>query len=406
MDDLLTINQACDILKVHPNTLRNWDKSGHLCAIRIGVRGDRRYKKSEVIDMLTTDTHLQSKAPTVLDLFAGCGGLSYGFEQAGYSVLAGIDNWDDALKTFKYNHRSADIYNLDLFDFDLKEFEQKANYKGKVDIIVGGPPCQGFSIAGHRLKDDPRNSLYKAFVDFVEYYKPKVFLLENVPNLLAMDGGSIRDGIVKDFEELGYTVVYKKLLASDYGVPQARRRVVFVGVLEGDAFQFPEPTHNNPVSSKDAISDLSEQTLDEGAEYTTEPHSEYQSLMRKNSKGVYNHVATVHTDQTRKIIALVPDGGNYKNLPKELWDTRKVNIAWTRINSGKPSMTIDTGHNHHFHYSFNRVPTARESARLQSFPDNFVFLGGKTSQLKQIGNAVPPLMAKRLAEEIKEQYEL
>lgn len=406
MEELLTINEACDLLKVHPNTLRNWDKQGHLPAVRIGVRGDRRYRKQDIVDMSNSDTSLHGVSePTVLDLFSGCGGLSYGFEMAGFRVLGGVDHWDDALKTFKYNHKNSNIHNLDLFNFNLDEFEKNACYKGKIDVIVGGPPCQGFSIAGHRLKDDPRNSLYKAFVDFVEYYEPKVFLLENVPNLLAMDGGSIKDGIIKDFEELGYTVTYKKLLATDYGVPQARRRVVFIGSKKG-AFEFPEASHSKVITSKEAISDLPEDTLQDGAAYASEPQSEYQQAMRGVSAGIYNHVATVHTEKTKSIISLVPDGGNYKSLPAELQDTRKVNIAWTRINSQKPSMTIDTGHNHHFHYDFNRVPTARESARLQSFPDHFVFLGGKTSQLKQIGNAVPPLMAKVLAKEIKEQYEL
>jgi len=123
--------------------------------------------------------------------------------------------------------------------------------------------------------------------------------------------------------------------------------------------------------------------------------------MRQNSTGVFNHQITNHNEQTKQIIALVPDGGNYKDLPKELQQTRRVNIAWTRLNSNKPSFTIDTGHNHHFHYQFNRVPTARESARLQSFSDDFIFLGAKTSQLKQIGNAVPPFLAKAIALQLK-----
>ena len=124
--------------------------------------------------------------------------------------------------------------------------------------------------------------------------------------------------------------------------------------------------------------------------------------MRKKSKGVFNHEITIHTEQTQRIIAMVPDGGNYKDLPENLQQTRKVHIAWTRLASNKPSITIDTGHNHHFHYEYNRVPTARESARLQSFPDDFIFIGKKMSQLKQIGNAVPPLMALSIAKKIKE----
>ena len=127
----------------------------------------------------------------------------------------------------------------------------------------------------------------------------------------------------------------------------------------------------------------------------------YQRFIRQNSKGVYNHDITKHNDKTKEIIAMVPDGGNYKDLPMELQQTRKVHIAWTRLNSKKPSFTIDCGHNHHFHYQYNRVPTVRESARIQSFPDNFVFLGNKGSQLKQVGNAVPPLMAKAISEQLK-----
>ena len=124
-------------------------------------------------------------------------------------------------------------------------------------------------------------------------------------------------------------------------------------------------------------------------------------MMREKSGGIYNHEITIHNEKTIKIISMVPDGGNYKNLPEDLQDIRKVHIAWTRLNSKKPSFTIDTGHRHHFHYKYNRIPTARESARIQSFPDDFRFLCSRTSQLKQIGNAVPPLMAQAIANELK-----
>ena len=151
----------------------------------------------------------------------------------------------------------------------------------------------------------------------------------------------------------------------------------------------------------DAISDLPSDSITDGENYPSQPLSDYQRLMRKGSKGVYNHDITIHTDKTQEIIAMVPDGGNYKDLPLELQQTRKVHIAWTRLNSKRPSITIDTGHFHHFHYEYNRVPTVRESARIQSFPDTFHFIGLKTSQLKQVGNAVPPLMAKAIAEQLK-----
>lgn len=338
--------------------------------------------------------------PTVLDLFSGCGGLSYGFEKAGFEIVAGVDNWGDALLTFERNHKGAKGLLVNLGDFNPKDIDEQIGRK--IDIVIGGPPCQGFSISGKRNPDDPRNKLYRGFVKTVAYFKPKAFVLENVPNLVSMEKGIIKDSIIAEFEELGYTVKYKVLLASNYGVPQNRRRVVFVG-LKNKEFIFPEPTVEKCVTSKEALSDLPENTVLDGESYKCLPKSEYQKLMRNGSRGIFNHKATVHTDQTKKIISLVPDGGNYKDLPKELQNTRKVNIAWTRINSQKPSMTIDTGHNHHFHYEYNRVPTARESARLQSFPDSFIFCGGKTSQLKQIGNAVPPLLAENIAKALRSQ---
>ena len=231
----------------------------------------------------------------------------------------------------------------------------------------------------------------------VAYFKPKAFVLENVPNILSIGEGAVREAIIKDFSELGYKVTYKVLLAADYGVPQNRRRAIFVGMLDGKEFIFPEPTVNQPVTSKEAISDLPEDGIEDGGNYPTPPLTNYQRLMRQGCERLYNHEITIHNDRTKEIIAMVPDGGNYKDLPVELQKTRNVHIAWTRLCSSKPSITIDTGHRHHFHYKWNRIPTVRESARLQSFPDAFVFLCSKTSQYKQVGNAVPPLMAKAVA---------
>lgn len=336
------------------------------------------------------------KRYTVLDLFCGCGGLSLGFEQAGYDVLAGIDVWKDALVTYQANHKNSKAIQADLMTLQPEEVSKTIGTTS-VDVIIGGPPCQGFSIAGKRIIDDERNKLYKSFVRMVEYFKPKAFVMENVPNILTMGEGIIKESILRDFENLGYNVSTKVLLASNYGVPQNRRRAVFVGLLNGLEYQYPGPTTLTPVTAKDAISDLPEDTLAEGASYVTAPQSEFQKQIRQGSTGVYNHEITIHTEQTQRIIAMVPDGGNYKDLPEELQNTRKVHIAWTRLNSQRPSITIDTGHFHHFHYKYNRVPTVRESARFQSFPDTFVFIGNKTSKLKQVGNAVPPMMAKEIA---------
>lgn len=238
-------------------------------------------------------------------------------------------------------------------------------------------------------------------MDFVSYLRPKAFVMENVPNLVSMQGGKIKDKIISDFSEHGYRVEWKILDASDFGVPQKRKRVFFVGLLGETAFEFPTGKITDPITAAEALSDLPEETIPNGYEYPTNAKTDYQEEMRKGSRSLHNHEIIVHTEKTKKIIAMVPDGGNYKNLPKHLWDTRKVNIAWTRLNSGKPSYTIDTGHNHIFHYKYNRVPTARESARIQSFPDTFVFWGkNKASHLKQVGNAVPPKLAAAIGKKL------
>ena len=310
--------------------------------------------------------------------------------------------WEDALVTYKHNHKNSKILCADLSKLSPEKVEEQIGNK-KVDVIIGGPPCQGFSIAGKRVVNDERNKLYKAFVRMVSFFQPKSFVLENVPNILSIGEGVVRDSIVEDFTELGYNVTYKVLLSSDFGVPQNRRRAIFVGMQNDNTFEFPSSTVSTPVTCKEAISDLPENSIEDGGDYPLPPQSEYQALMRKGCDKVYNHEITIHSERTKQIIAMVPDGGNYKNLPPELQNTRKVHIAWTRMNSHKPSMTIDTGHFHHFHYEYNRVPSARESARLQSFPDSFVFIGNKTSKLKQIGNAVPPLLAQVIATALKEQ---
>jgi len=357
---------------------------------------------------------MQNRKLNVIDLFCGCGGFSYGFQQAGFNIALGIDIWADAVTTYKHNFPTANTIIGDITTISGEDLLNKADLSAPdVDVIIGGPPCQGFSLSGKRMLDDPRNVLYKSFVKMVEYVQPKVFVMENVPGLVKLFDGKVKDQVVEDFTNIGYHVEMQQLTACDFGSPQIRKRVFFVGlnknkVIHTEKFIFPKATYgvaNNPyVTCKDAISDLDfigdMQLLSEHDKYQLPALSEYQKSMRKNSDKLMNHITTIHTEKTRSIIAMVPDGGNYKDLPHELWSTRKVNIAWTRMDSNKPCFTIDTGHNHHFHYHANRVPTVRESARIQSFPDNFEFLGIKTSQLKQVGNAVPPLLAQALAKQI------
>ena len=306
-----------------------------------------------------------------IDLFCGCGGFSYGFQQAGFDMVLGIDMWKDATVTYQHNFPNACVINDDITNISADDILSRLGMNADdIDVIIGGPPCQGFSVSG-------------------------------------------KEQVLNDFSSLGYRVKVQQLSSDDYGVPQQRKRVFFVGVNDEkiskiNEFEFPKAEYGDGmkpyVTCKEAISDLDfvpdDVSLGENIAYKIPAQSEYQNLMRKGSHSIKNHSITIHKEQTKKIIAMVPDGGNYKDLPIELQNTRKVHIAWTRMNSEKPCFTIDTGHNHHFHYKENRVPTVRESARIQSFPDKFEFIGIKTSQLKQVGNAVPPLMARAIAKEV------
>lgn len=346
------------------------------------------------------DGIMTKKKYNVLDLFCGCGGLSKGFEMAGYNIVLGVDFNEPALKTYEYNHHGSktlcgDLSSPDTFDKIDKLIDGKT-----IDVIIGGPPCQGFSLTGPRKFDDERNKLYLAMIETVRRYKPKAFLIENVPGMATLYKSEVRDEIVRRFTSMGYSVNNQILCSADYGVPQIRKRLVFVGLLNAkEQFKFPEPylTPEEYITCEQAIGDLPslEHTLGaDVSEYEMDPQTDYQKLMRGSCKTLYNHKSIDHKQFVKETIALVPDGGNYKDLPPGVGESRIFHMAWTRYCSYKPSRTIDTGHRNNFHYKWNRCPTVRESARLQSFPDDFVFLGNKGQQDKQVGNAVPCLMAK------------
>ena len=343
----------------------------------------------------------------VVDLFCGAGGLSQGFCWAGYDIIAGIDHNPEALLTYSKNFANALTLNEDL---SLPENITKIIDKLKghnIDILLGGPPCQGYSIAGKRQVHDPRNQLFKSYIEIVKNLGPKVILIENVPNILSMGNGMYKDAIINDLKNLGYNVEVMKLNSANFGVPQNRNRAFFIASKNNlsSLLKLNSIVEDNPITTEMALSDLPllEDIFEsEEMDYCTGPLNNYQKFIRIDSSKIYNHGAVKHTETTKRIISLVPDGGNYKDLPLELQGTRKVNIAWTRMNSKKPCFTIDAGHNHHFHYLANRVPTVRECARIQSFPDNFIFVGKRTSQYKQVGNAVPPLLAKAIANLILE----
>jgi len=330
----------------------------------------------------------------IIDLFCGCGGLSKGFEMAGFTPILAVDFWEDAIKTYNHNHKAKVGICEDISKLDNKSLQDLLSKK-KIVGIIGGPPCQGFSTVGKRDAEDSRNYLYKEYCRIIDQVKPDFFMLENVKGLLTLKDGFFKNDIIDHFSRLGYKVVFEVVNASDYGVPQNRHRVIFVGI-KNKKFEFPEK-YETKISTKEAISDL----IKYEDKYSSLPNSEYQKQMRKDTEKISNNEFTEHSENTREIIDMVKDGGKISDLPSEYWNIRKYNKAFQRMNSKLPSNTIDTGHRNYFHYSENRIPTVRESARIQSFSDDFVFLGSKTSQYKQVGNAVPPLLAYEIAKAIK-----
>jgi DNA (cytosine-5)-methyltransferase 1 len=279
-------------------------------------------------------------------------------------------------------------------------------------MIVAGPPCQGFSLTGPRNFDDPRNRLYLAVFEAVRTLRPKAFLIENVRGMATLYGGAVRNEVIRRFEKLGYATNCQVVCAADYGVPQLRHRLFFVGIRgKSQHFEWMQKSHGTEgkveyVTCSEAISDLPPRNEHPGTEsdrYPDKPRTPYQRAMRKGSRRLYNHVATEHKEFVKQVISLVPPGGDYRDLPRGVGEHRKFNEAWTRYHPDRPSFTIDTGHRNHFHYLYNRVPTVRENARLQAFPDIFRFVGTRTSQNRQVGNAVPPLLAQRFGEALLEQ---
>lgn len=348
---------------------------------------------------------MSNQSKYLIDLFSGCGGLSHGFEQAGFECVLGVDFDKPALETFAHNHPHAKAMKLDLSeDQSIKEIIKYVGDK-PISVLVAGPPCQGFSLTGTRNENDKRNKLFYSVFKVAEVVKPKCIIIENVPGIATLYGGKARNAILEEFKRLGYSCSEKLLYAPDYGVPQIRKRMFFVGLLDQPSFTFPTATHSpiDYITCSEAISDLPSLENDTGkevADYETEPQSKYQKYMRQNSSNLFNHVGTNHSDLVVSVIRQVPEGGNHKDLPEGVGDSRKFNEAWTRYHSQKPSKTIDTGHRNHFHYRWDRVPSARENARLQSFPDDFQFIGPKTQQYKQIGNAVPPLLGLALGKQL------
>jgi len=347
----------------------------------------------------------------VADLFAGVGGLSQGFISKGFEIEFAIEHNKEIANSYKLNHPNTTVYDEDITKIDLNILKQK---HPEIDVVVGGPPCQGFSQKGKRLSiNDDRNYLFKKFIDTVEIFKPKYFVLENVPNILTMADGFFKNEIIKGFEKLGYTVNSATLNASDFGVPQNRKRAFFIGALNGILIEYPKP-HKTKTTIKEAIYDLPFLESGEGKdffEYDNNPLSEYQKKLRNKSKGIYNHQSTKHSIIAIERLKLIPKGMGKEVLPPEHRTKSIYSGTWSRLIEDGIAATIttrfDTPSSGLFtHPILNRCLTVREAARIQSFSDDFVFYGTKTIQMKQVGNAVPPLLASEIASVILKNHNL
>lgn len=349
-----------------------------------------------------------SKEPSnglnVLDLFCGCGGLSLGFKRAGFTIAGGIDSSVPSIDTF--NENIGNGRTIDLAEADwVKKAENELNLSS-LDVLVGGPPCQGYSLTGTRKFEDERNQLYNSMFQAIEAFSPKVVLIENVRGMATLYGGRAKDQVLQNFEDNGYSAVHTIFDSADFGVPQHRKRLFFLATKLNTPLVWPARTNERDtyITCKDALSDLpsmENNMTDSEGNYKTPPQTTFQELMRQGSLIATNHQPTIHKQFVIDTIKQVPEGGNHKDLPPGVGESRKFNEAWTRYHGDKPSRTIDTGHRNHFHYKFDRVPTVRENARLQSFPDAFLFKGTKTQQYRQVGNAVPVFLAQAIAKSIK-----
>lgn len=343
----------------------------------------------------------------VSDLFSGVGGLSQGFVMAGFEIEIAIEYEKDIAFSFQKNHPSTDVYAGDIMSINFKELHKE---HPQIDIVIGGPPCQGFSQKGKRLSlNDPRNFLFKEFVSFVEEFTPKYFVLENVPNIITTEKGFFKDEIIASFNAIGYDVCCGVLNAADYGVPQDRKRAIFIGQIESLEIKLPEPSgERNTVG--DAIFDLPFIRSGEGSSpcsYDKDPYTQLQKALRGKSSVLYNHVATNHSATALRRMSMVPIGEEGKVLPIEEQTKSIYSGTYCRLLADEVASTIttrfDTPSSGRFtHPLLNRCLTTREAARLQTFPDYYVFYGSKTSQMKQVGNAVPPYLAYAIAKTIKD----
>lgn len=356
-----------------------------------------------------------------MSLFSGGGGLDLGFLSSGYEIVLAIDNEKNAVSTYIANI-GQHIMCMDINEVNSSELQ-------KCDVVIGGPPCQSFSLAGNRKTNDERGKLVWKYLEIIESMKPRAFLFENVTGLLSAkncNGEKVFPLLTKSFQNLGYTIKAEVLDASCYGIPQRRKRVIIVGMKSTTPFVFPKPTHGEMskkerkiVSVSDALDDLPEIERDSNGfiEYDKNATTEYQHDMRANSVGVTEHFVPTMSDLDRFIISHVKPGGNYMDIPSDVPSVRIRRLqrdgghttCYGRMSAEMPSYTVNTYFNRpnvgcNIHYRENRLISVREALRLQSFPDKYIIVStNKQGRNLIVGNAVPPKLASVLAEELKHQ---
>ena len=365
--------------------------------------------------------NIKNETLTAIDLFCGAGGLSDGFRQAGFKILAGNDIMPSAGATFRSTHSDSIFYSNPASELSARQiFSDTGLKKGDLDCLIGGPPCQGFSVYNHRRGlHDPRSHLFRDFLSLVNRLQPKWVVIENVTGIFSAGGGKAVEDIIEALDDLNYQADVRILKAEEYGVPQVRRRAFFVANRLGVKNPFPIPSHGEDllplVTVKDAIYDLPQ--LDNGEdlgdlEYLSYPISKFQKEMRKNSTYVTCHAAarlgTINVERMKYI----PPGGSWRDIPYDLLPAGMKRAKrsdhtkrYGRLEWGGLASTILTKCDVHWgayiHPEQDRSITVREAARLQSFPDTFIFSGSRTEQYVQVGNAVPPLLGKAIAQSIK-----
>lgn len=355
------------------------------------------------------------KKYNIVDLFAGVGGLSYGFSQLDeFSIVMANEIEKDISKAYSLNHPDVNMINCDINDL-TEEVIKKAIGDQVIDIVVGGPPCQSYSTLGKRQMDD-RANLFMQYKRILSIIKPKAFVFENVTGILSMDGGKLFKNVQRGFAELGYELKYQVLNALDYGVPQVRERVILVGFLGENKFEYPVPTHGDGklpyVTLREAIGDLP--VIGSGGSnnsYMTEPTNDFLRFVRKDGATVATeHSAPKNGAHLIKIMQTLKDGQSKDDLPEDIRPKSGYGNTYAKLWWDRPSTTITRNFacpssSRCIHPRDSRAMSIREGARLQSFPDDYQFYGADGMKRLEIGNAVPPLLSVAIAKQMLQAME-